>query len=378
MAAVISSFVEIIFRAIDQLSDQAHSMVGAMRDFRTETVAAAQAAKDHVEETGKLGISMRGVALDLRMISIAIAIFRREVGTTNPIVDMLSRGLLVLSTAATATIASIDLLQKYNVLAAGGFASLAASAKSALASIAAFVVTHPILILIAALAAAVIALGFAFSDQAITTRAYRSEMESLEKTIEDAENALKGLRLEMEELQIQNAALRIQEMEIQHAIAMRGFATEEEGRTIDALTIAESYLNYELAKQALHEKTLQHEANLSKAQLDAINKDIQSRPAFGFDLGGRIQDFFWQLFGGQGESPLKGFPRAPWAPWAPPGQAGFYSPPSITSRDLARMGGGFVSIAISFPHATFATGIDIESAIKRGAAEAAIEVRRQL
>ena len=364
MAAVINPEIVVIARMIDQISSQAKAIGAALDEVKTKVKDIAPAVKDIEEPTAELGISFSRLALSLRMVSIGTAILRREIGVTNPFLDAMSKAILVTSSVATVSIASIKIMEAAMkamayVAAQGVVPSLIAAGAAVKAfGVAVWAALGP-LIVIAAAAVAIERIAWYFGPAQTAARAFAGEIKNLEDAIKDAQTATENLRYEMMGLSIQDQILRIQELELRAAIEQRGFATQAELNTLAAITAHQREVNIEMAQGTLEQQKIERSAFRYKLQLQDIGAAIEALPTYALP----------------GVYPEMEFPERPWR--GPYGQMGF-PPGGIRPAQIRGRMAGMVSVSISFPYATFASDIDVRSAVRAAGEDAAIELKRRL
>jgi len=367
---VISPEIAVIFRAIDQLSAEVGNMQAAITNFNESVKGIKEGAETVPESTEKVRISMRGVALDLRMISIATAIFRRELGTTNPVIDAMSRGLLILSTSATAALAAVDLLSKAAALSTLGWAGLTAAIKGAGAALIGFL-ANPIVALVVGIAlviAGIVALIHQMSPAQQAAAYFADEMTRLKQATEDAKLAVETLQYQMEALQIQEQRLRLQEMELEYAIERRGFSTKEEEALLVAVRGRTDEVSMSMARQRLSISETEHAMKGYQMRMADIERTVAALPQWGW-APGYIPEV-------AARPTPEALPPSPY----PYGQRGVPEPIFMARvADLPRrMGAALVSVNISFPGAIFRTAIDIQEEMRKSGEVAASEIRRRL
>lgn len=367
----ISPEIALIFTAVDHLSatiENVQQELGQLNQTfegaRRITVTAGQAVH-------RVGVSMRGVAMDLRMVSIATAIFRREFEITNPTLEAASRSLLIVSTGATAVLATVDLLSKAARIAKMNFTILGTSIAIAGSALVAFIAVA------AAGIAIIAAISWYFSPAQIAAREYADELASLTEIAEEAKIRLEGLRLEMQALAIQNQILTMAENELARIQEIRSFATEEEEATTRALKFAKMDVRQETDRGKLAEMEAGLQRNTALTQIKTIEREIAQLPQWrvpGRPLPPRILG---------GARPEVGIP----GPFLPPGRGGQMGFPEtymggIRVSDLmdviGERGERPIHVAISFPGSSFATELDIISAVREAASEGANEILRRI
>lgn len=364
---IISPELDVIFKAIDQLSAETARMQGAIESFSDAVKGAAGATQETGESSEKMRITMRGVALDLRMISIATAIFRREVGTTNPVVELFSRGLLIVSTSATAAMATVDLLQKATVLQGLTMASVTSSLQRFGSAVIGFL-TNPITlaaIAVIAAVAAVVTLAQHFSPAQVAARYFADEMERLKQAADDAKSAMEVLQYQMEGLNITQQRLRIREQELQYAIQRRGYATAAETAELAALQASQDVTSLSMEQFRLKTMETEHALRGYEMRTADLEKLISSLPQYGWAPG-----YVPQV--PERPSPEQLMP-------SPYGQMGFPEPViAVKPADIFEKRGRPLSVLISFPNATFSTSFDVRQALMTASEEASMEIKRRL
>ena len=402
MSAPINPEIQVILRAVDELSSTINANTEAVRSLTTAYQGATAATVTHGQAQRRTQLSMRRVALDLRMISIATAIFRREIGETNPVVDLFSRGLLIVSTTATATMAVVDLLTNANLKAALSFSAVATAARAAAVAVGTFILAHPVIIILAAIAVAIIAIGTALSPATQAARYFRAELKQLERASTDAKLALDVLRYGMEELNITSQIMRIREMEVREMVERRGYATQYEAQLLGNLRANQADVNVEMERQRLISMQTEHTLHGYQMRIEDINRTIKALPSFGFAPGyvPEIEE------------------RPPPPPYgqagAPPTFMAFrttaLSLPSLYMRGRGVAGGrppfqraelpeippapmmlrataldmeaerrtGPISVTISLAGAIISTEIDLQAELRRASIEGAMEIKRRM
>lgn len=365
----ISPEIDVIFKAVDQLSAETARMQGAIQSFQESIRGIKDSAAEVPESTERMRISMRGVALDLRMISIAVAIFRRELGTTNPVIDLLGRGLLIVSTSATATLATLDLLNKATSAHGITMAVVASKAATFGTAIVSFL-TNPMVLAAAAVIAAVAAVVMLmqhFSPAQVATRYFASEMERLREATDSAKLAMEVLQYQMDSLQITQQRLRIREQEIEYAITRRGYATAAETAELAALQAHQDSTSLSMERFRLKTMETEHAMTGYQMRIADVERTIAGLPEYGWAPG-----FVPEVVARP--TPEQLMP-------SPYGQMGFPEPMvAVQAADLFEGGGGGRALAvnISFPNARFSTEIDLRTALRNASEEAAIEIKRRL
>jgi len=363
----ISPEIEVIFRAVDQLTAEASRMAGAVESFNETVKGLSVTAGEVPAAQEKMRVSMRGVALDLRMISIATAIFRREIGTTNPVIDLMSRGLLIVSTSFTAAFAALDLLNKATMLQGVALASVSAKIASFGSTIISFLTNPLTLAAIAVLAAisAVIMLVQHFSPAQVATRYFAAEMERLKKATEDAKLAMEVLQYQMDSLQITQQRLRIREQEIEYAIRRRGYATADETAELAALQAHQDVTSLSMERMRLTTMETEHAMRGYQMRIADVERTIAALPQYGW-APGMVPEVAAR------PTPEQLLP-------SPYGQMGFPEPIiAMRGADLFMERGRNISVSISFPNATFSTAFDVRREILNASQEASMEIKRRI
>jgi len=404
MSAPINPEVQIIFTAIDQLTQNVAAMTTAVNTLNQSVSGVSSSQKGAQTSVDQHGISMRRLALDFRMISIATSIFRREIGASNPIIDGATKALLIFSTTITMATAVTDLATKANLVSSLSFTALSASIGSATAAAAAFIATPigAVITAIVAVIAAVVALGTYFAPAAVATRQFQQELDTLKDKAEDTKVAIDRLKYGMEGLQVVNQVLRIQEMEIRNAIDRRGYATKEEEQAIKGLTAVQGGLNLEMEKQRLITMKAEYALHGYELRIDDINRTIKELPSFGFSPGAVYTvPEEEEPYGQRGFAPtFLAIRQADVQLPFPRGRARETAEHQLNVTravlEEARMGemgamltannmgsatqitGTPIAISISLAGAIISTEIDMEGALRRSAATAALEIKRRL
>jgi len=367
-AAPINPEIRVVLRAIDELSGTLRANTEAVNELQGSLQGATKTTETFTEKHQSVRMTMRGVALDLRMISIAVAIFRREMEETNPVLAGMAEGLLMVSTGLTATFAAGDLAYRASMMISSGFLTATHTVTLFGHAITTSLATIGIVIgAIVAVAAAVVWLAQAWSPATRATEYFSGRMDYLKKQVEDAKVAIEGLRLEMEGLTTQQEILRLETMKLEHVQKERGFLTQEEIATMAALESSQERLALGVQEYRTQIAMAEHTTNQWQGELEMINRYIAKLPTMGFQPGYAL---------GIKEEEVFGRPAPP-----PYGQMGF--PPVfnlVTPRTIQTEGArtGQITVSISLAGAQITSDIDLIAALERGGQRAASEIRRRL
>jgi hypothetical protein len=367
MAAPISPEIRVYLRAIDELSGTLNTNTEAVQQLTNAISGAGKTTEAFGKSQMDTRMTMRGVALDLRMISIATAIFRRELGDTNPVLSGLAQGLLMVSTGLTATFAAADLMWRASQMLATGFLTATHSVHLFGIAITTSLATVGIVIFaIVAAAAAIMWLVQAWSPATRAAEYFAGRMTYLKEQVEDAKVAIEGLRLEMEGLTTQQEILRLETMKLEHVQRERGYLTETEIATMAALESNQERLTLGVQEYRTQVAMAEYTTNKWQQQLDAINRYIASLPQYGLD------PFFSH---GINDTDVFTTPAPP-----PYGQMGFPPTATVSPKGLETAGvrSRAINVTITLPGAVISSNVDLIEALAQGGEQAANEVRRRL
>lgn len=306
--------------------------------------------------TQSTGLSVRGLLLNLRMFSFGVRTLRREFGDTNPALEAISQGLLVLAASGTLVASGFTIITNiakdlpFITLA---FQTVAFAAKTALAavSLTALAVAGGVLIAIPLLQW--------WSDQVTGMAALRQEAKALAADLKALEAELDSLTRTQARFNLGMSALSLEMQKLKQAIDLQESGTE-------AMEARYAAMNAEMANariQAAEMNLVIQEQNVLTKEGAAIQEDLDRRRRAKQLARGRLAGFI-------GEEAIF---RAMQREGITEGKPTMESIRAVTRDQTAqRMMGGISapSIIINFPNAQFNTEGDIEGAIISGAEKA--------
>lgn len=356
--------------------------VTGYRVLTGETEAAGQAAKQATGYYQSQSYAVRRLALDLRMMSIGLMILKREYGGLNPILDAGITAMYTFSAATSVAMGSVGILTRsYTLLkkAAGEGGTAMQGLSKIIGALPGGI--HSVIIALGALIA--IALGTAAFEWGAGISKLRVEIRELKRDLEDLESGMRNIQVANAELSEETAYYQMQLAKLNREIELQGAPTkaqEQQVKSLEARIRDLSTANTELAwAQARQQTTI--------LQTTDIMKDAEEQITATYRAAGKLAKE--GILGAAG--PLMTPPIIPGVPEAQigaevkaPGLLYVHRGEIVESREqraegmAVDRGGGPISIAISFPGATFATADDIVSALRRGGAEAGEEANRRL
>ena len=337
-----------------------------------------QASRENVQTTASQSLSMRRLALDLRMLSIGLMILKREYGGLNPIVDASISGMYTASAAVSVLVGATGLLSrtwdalgmKGKSLVEGikGFGdALNAGTLSMMGYAAIAVVT----------VAGMIAAGTAAFESGSGISRLRTEIRDLKKDMEDLNSTMRNLQVGQAQVSAEQARYRYIIESLKREIELTGDPTGElatkmaaaEGIQAD-LNVRASETNWTMAQQRA-------EIAATTDEIEDYNEMIREAyraPGRAFtEAGARL---------GRVEVPTVAPEEQLGGEVVRSGIVSVEAGEVLMQREqVATMmggygGGGPISVSVSLAGANITGVQDLVGALRRGGAEAAEEIRK--
>ena len=372
---------EILVQLIERGSTDATQ--AAIRDINVYQEQNIHINEDATRSSQRYGVSLRRVALDLRMMAIGLRILRQEYGGISPVVDVAITALYQFSAVGAVLIGGFGLAS--NSMAA--FRRAAGDAKTNMDAlrhvVAATAFGVPVLGIAFAALAAVISFQWAY-NVASGIGAITKEVKRLEEGLKDVQGELRNLSVEEGYLNAQSAALSAQIADLERVIDLQGFATDEQTARLKSLkaTLADVgvTMGYAQAESAMYRadivQTTDSIADLKEMAQEANKAVIQ----FIFGGGGRGPGGAARAPGVGGgaipEQQLGGRVRKRGAVSVEPGEVIMQREQVATMMAGGQGGEGGISVTISLAGANINGVKDLEGTLRRGGEAATEEIRR--
>jgi len=213
---------EILIQLLERGSTDATQQ--AIRDINIQQTQNIVINKEATRQSQQYASSMRGLALDLRMMTIGLSVLRREFGGLSPALDSTIMGLYVFSAALSAGIGAMRLTDRLMAATtdktsflAKEFAHLTTALKTGSASGIAF----------AAVVGGIIGLqlGTWIGEQITPISRWKSEIKDLEVELRALQGDIRNLGVEMAALNVQSAQQQAQIAAVKREIKMTGDPT---------------------------------------------------------------------------------------------------------------------------------------------------------
>lgn len=367
---------EILIQVLERGSTEATQQ--AIRDINIQITQNVQASRDAARQSQRYSSSMRGLALDLRMMTIGLSVLRREFGGISPALDGTIMSLYVFSAALSAGIGAMRLTDrliatttaKTGFLAAE-FKHLSTAIKTGTLAGHAFGVTIGVII--------GLGLGTWIGEQITPISRWKSEIKDLQRELQALQGDIRNLGIEMAALNVQSAQQQASIAAVKREIEMTGDPTGMLTARLKALESQAADTGVSLGFARVESARLGFEGLQTKDSMEDLGEAVQEveRAAKGFWFGG-----------GRGY-------RGAAAGTAPPtsqlggevrrgGIVGVEAGEVIMQREqvttmMAAAGGegfGQISISISLAGANISGVQDLEGTLRRGGEAAREEIRR--
>ncbi len=369
---------EVLIQLIERGSTDATQ--AAIRDINIQQTQNIQINQAASRSSQRYGVSLRRVALDLRMMAIGLRILRQEYGGISPVVDVMITGLYQASAVGAVLIGGFGLMS--NSLAA--FRKAAGDAKTNMDAlrhvVAATAFGVPVLGIALAALSAIISFQWAY-NVASGIAEINKEVKRLEEGLKDVQGELRNLGVEESYLSAQSAALSAQIKDLERVIDLQGFTTDAQKARLKSLQatfedvgVSMGYAQAESARyRADIAQTTDTVKDLKEMTEEANKAVIQGL----FGGGGRGPGV---VVSGQSpaipEEQLGGHVRKRGAVSVEPGEVIMQREQVATMMAGGQGGGGGISVTISLAGANINGVKDLEGTLRRGGEAATEEIRR--
>ena len=228
----------------------------------------------------KFGSGVRGTLMSLRMFSFAVRTLRRELGDTNPIIEGISTGLILVSSTLTGLTAAGDLANKATKALGGGMAGLSASVTSLSTTL---VTLAPVIAVILATFILLSRVAMWF-DMATGIDVVRRASKALSLDIKTLKNDIEVLNREQDAFNIGMSETALQMRKLKQAIDLQQSGTEALEDQLGVLAaeyenagIKADEMGLSLKRQTLLEKELT-EAQNESARIMAAKRKAGANP----------------------------------------------------------------------------------------------------
>ena len=302
------------------------------------------------------GTSVRGLLLDLRMFSFGVRTLRREFGDTNPALEAMSQGLLVLAASGTMVISGMSLIRKviggvrsgYTQLA---FQTVAFAAKTTLATISVTALAAGAAVLVG------IPLLMWINDQVSGMAALRQQAKALAADMRMLDVEIETLTMSQERFNLGMSALSLQMMKLKQAIDLQQSGTEAMEAAYAVMSAEMVNARIQAAQTGVALQLLGIIEKEGAATAEDIARRKRAKQLTRYNIGGYEEELIFQAMKREGITE---------------GRPSMQSMQAVAGGQTAR-GLGMASapsITINFPNAQFNTEGDIEGAIMSGAEKA--------
>jgi len=213
---------EILIQLLERGSTEATQQ--AIRDINVQINQNIQAGRDATSQSRQYASSMRGLALDLRMMTIGLSVLRREYGGLSPALDSTIMGLYVFSAALSAGIGAMRLTDRLvatttdkTSFLAKEFSHLSAALTTGTAA------GHAFGVVVGAIIG--LQLGTWIGEQITPISRWKSEIQDLKLELQALQGDIRNLGVEMAALNVQSAQQQAQMAAVKREIELTGDPT---------------------------------------------------------------------------------------------------------------------------------------------------------
>lgn len=332
-------------------SPEALALRKAIQGIKTDIDGVTKINTEYVEAGKRTAMSNRTLLFNFRMLSFAVRTLRREFGVTNPLVENLSRTMIIGAAVGSLYVSTNDLITRGLPALAGE----AAKGKVGLDALTAGMLAGKLAVTGLAVAIGVllgIVAGTWFGEWIGGFRPLNQEIKAYKNQVEDLTNSLAALNVEQTALSAESSMYAAALAKVNYEIELQGYATDaqietkkmlnnEIGRTrmeSAGVRAETAMLTADTAKATFEEKQLRDE---KKAAVKDIFDPTHMTDKFGIGskVGGIINEAARGNVGGTG---------------------------------------GPMRVLIDFTNAKFGNARDIEGAVSRGVLEGVNSVGRTL
>lgn len=366
---------EILIQLLERGSTEATQQ--AIRDINVQINQNILANRDAAKQSRQYASSMRGLALDLRMMTIGLSVLRREFGGLSPALDSTIMGLYVFSAALSAGIGAMRLTDRLVAVTTDKTSFLAKEFKHLSTAISTGTVAgHAFGVVVGAIIG--LQLGTWIGEQITPISRWKSEIKDLKLELQALQGDIRNLGVEMAALNVQSAQQQAQMAAVKREIELTGDPTGMLTARLEALESQAADTAVSLAFARVESAELGYEALKGTDSMEDYREAIE-----GVRKGAR--EFWFQgppsgaagmaYVPDVGRQQLGGEVRRG-------GVVGVEAGEVIMQREqVATMmaggeGFGQISISISLAGANISGVQDLEGTLRRGGEAAREEIRR--
>jgi len=365
---------EILIQLLERGSTEATQQ--AIRDINIQQTKNIVVNKEATNAARGYSSSMRGLALDLRMMTIGLSVLKREFGGLSPALDSTIMGLYVFSAALSAGIGAMRLTDRLVATTTDKTSFLAKEFKHLSNAISTGTVAgHAFGAVVGAIIG--LQLGTWIGEQITPISRWKSEIKDLELELQGLQGDIRNLGVEMAALNVQSTQQQAQMAAVKREIELTGDPTGMLAAQLKALESQAADTGVSLGFARAESARLGFEALQGTDSMEDYREAIDEvrRGAREFWFTGPPSGAAGMAFVSDvGQQQLGGEVRRR-------GVVGVEAGEVIMQREqvatmMAGGGAGQISISISLAGANISGVRDLEGTLRRGGEAAREEIRR--
>ena len=365
---------EILIQLLERGSTEATQQ--AIRDINVQQTNNIVINKEATRQSQQYASSMRGLALDLRMMTIGLSVLKREFGGMSPALDSTIMGLYVFSAALSAGIGAMRLTDRLIATTTDSTSFLAKEFKHLSTALTTGTAAgHVFGVVIGAIIG--LQLGTWIGEQITPISRWKSEIKDLKLELQALQGDIRNLGVEMAALNVQSTQQQAQIAAVKREIEQTGDPTGMLTARLKALQSQAADTGVSLAFARAESAELGYEALKGTDSMEdyreAIDEVRKSAAEVWFG-GGEYRGAAAGYTPDVGQQQLGGEVRRG-------GVVGVEAGEVIMQREqvatmMAGGGPGQISISISLAGANISGVRDLEDTLRRGGEAAREEIRR--
>jgi len=365
---------EILIQLLERGS--ADATLQAIRDINVQQTNNIVINKEATNAARGYSSSMRGLALDLRMMTIGLSVLKREFGGLSPALDSTIMGLYVFSAALSAGIGAMRLTDRLIATTTDKTSFLAKEFKHLSTALTTGTTAgHAFGVVVGAIIG--LQLGTWIGEQITPISRWKSEIKDLNLELQALQGDIRNLGVEMAALNVQSAQQQAQMAAVKREIEMTGDPTGMLTARLKALQSQAADTGVSLGFARVESAKLGFEATQTTDNMEDLGEAVEEvrkgAREFWFG-GGEYRGAAAGYAPDVGQQQLGGEVRRG-------GVVGVEAGEVIMQREqvatmMAGGGPGQISISISLAGANISGVQDLEGTLRRGGEAAREEIRR--
>lgn len=366
---------EILIQLLERGSTEATQQ--AIRDINIQQTKNIVVNKEATNAARGYSSSMRGLALDLRMMTIGLAVLKREFGGLSPALDSTIMGLYVFSAALSAGIGAMRLTDRLVATMTDKTSFLAKEFKHLSTALSEGTAAGHVF---GAVIGAIIGLqlGTWIGEQITPISRWKSEIKDLELELQALQGDIRNLGVEMGALNVQSAQQQAQIAAVKREIEMTGDPTGMLTARLEALQSQAADTGVSLGFARAESARLGFEALQGTDSMEDYREAIDEvrRSAKEFWFTGPPSGAAGMGYAAAPRQQLGGLVRHGGIVGVEAGEVIMQREQVATMMAAGGEGFGQISISISLAGANISGVQDLEGTLRRGGEAAREEIRR--